>query len=329
LVSLGIKIFMLIKARSLISSGQLSIGILVSFFLYQKPMSVNLREIMYCYGETMSTVGVISKVLSYLDRTPKSKEEGDLAPKTLDGKIVMQNIHFSYPSAPSDKPALKSISLQIHPGKITALVGPSGGGKSSCVSLLKRLYEPQEGQILLDGKPLHCYRKKYFHQKVALVSQNPVLFSGSLRYNIEYGLEKPPLEEKVKEVAEKINAHKFISEMENGYDTDIGECGGKLSEGQKQSLAIIRALLRDPQVIILDEATSKLDVDAEKAVLNEVLARKRTVLIVAHQLRIVEKADHIIFMEDGLVREEGTHQELMNKKGGYFRLKEELFSESS
>ncbi|MEQ2311174.1 hypothetical protein AMECASPLE_016952 [Ameca splendens] len=329
LVSLGIKIFMLIKARSLISSGQLSIGSLVSFFLYQKPMSVNLREIMYCYGETMSTVGVISKVLSYLDRTPKSKEEGDLAPKTLDGKILMQNIHFSYPSAPSDKPALKSISLQIHPGKITALVGPSGGGKSSCVSLLKRLYEPQEGQILLDGKPLHCYRKKYFHQKVALVSQNPVLFSGSLRYNIEYGLEKPPLEEKVKEVAEKINAHKFISEMENGYDTDIGECGGKLSEGQKQSLAIIRALLRDPQVIILDEATSKLDVDAEKAVLNEVLARKRTVLIVAHQLRLVEKADHIIFMEDGLVREEGTHQELMNKKGGYFRLKEELFSESS
>ncbi|MED6267607.1 hypothetical protein CHARACLAT_013950 [Characodon lateralis] len=117
--------------------------------------------------------------------------------------------------------------------------------------------------------------------------------------------------------------------MENGYDTDIGECGGKLSDGQKQSLAIIRALLRDPQVIILDEATSKLDVDAEKAVLNEVLAHKRTVLIVAHQLRIVEKADHIIFMEDGLVREEGTHQELMNKKGGYFRLKEELFSESS
>ncbi|XP_038139436.1 antigen peptide transporter 2 [Cyprinodon tularosa] len=327
-VSLGIKIFMLIQARRLISSGQLSIGNLVSFFLYQKPMSVNLREIMYCYGETMSTVGVISKVLSYLDRTPKTKEEGNLAPKVLEGRVVFQNINFSYPSAPSEKAALKSVSLEIRPGKITALVGPSGGGKSSCVSLLKRLYEPQDGQILLDGKPLHCYQGKYFHQKVALVSQNPVLFSGSLKYNIEYGLEKPPPEEKVKEVARKIDAHKFISEMENGYDTDVGECGGKLSEGQKQSIAIIRALLRDPQVIILDEATSKLDVDAERAVLDEVLNRGRTILMVAHQLRIVEKADHIIFMEDGSVREEGTHQELMKKKGGYFRLKEELFSES-
>uniref|UniRef100_A0A3Q2NX83 Transporter associated with antigen processing, subunit type t, teleost specific n=1 Tax=Fundulus heteroclitus TaxID=8078 RepID=A0A3Q2NX83_FUNHE len=323
LVSLCIKIFMLIQARSLISSGQLTIGSLVSFFLYQKPMSVNLREIMYCYGETMSTVGVISKVLSYVDRTPKSTVEGNLAPQNLDGKIVFQNVNFSYPSAPSDKPALKSVSFEIHPGKITALVGPSGGGKSSCVSLLKRLYEPQEGQILLDGQPLHRYERKYFHQKVALVSQNPVLFSGSLKYNIEYGLEKPAVEERMKEVAKKINAHRFISEMANGYDTDIGECGGKLSEGQKQSLAIIRALLREPQVIILDEATSKLDV------LNEVLARGRSVLIVAHQLSIVEKADHIVFMEDGSVREEGTHQELMNKKGRYFRLKEELFSESS
>lgn len=329
LVSLGIKIFMLIQARSLISSGQLSIGSLVSFFLYQKPMSVNLREIMYCYGETMSTVGVISKVLSYLDRTPKSKQEGDLAPESLDGRIVFQNVSFSYPSAPLDKPAIKSVSLEIHPGKITALVGPSGGGKSSCVSLLKRLYEPQEGQILLDGKPLHRYQKKYFHQKVALVSQNPVLFSGSLKDNLEYGLKEGILPEKMKEVSERINAHKFISEMENGYDTDIGECGGRLSEGQKQSLAIIRALVRDPQVVILDEATSKLDVDAEKVVLNEVLARGRTVLIVAHQLSIVEKADHIVFMEDGSIREEGTHQELMNRKGRYFRLKEELFSESS
>ncbi|KAM4715335.1 antigen peptide transporter 2 [Anableps anableps] len=329
LVSLGIKIFMLIQARSLISAGQLSIGSLVSFFLYQKPMSINLREIMYCYGETMSTVGVISKVLSYLDRTPKSKEEGNLAPKTLDGRIVFKNINFTYPSAPSDKPALKSVSFEINPGKITALVGPSGGGKSSCVSLLKRLYEPQEGLILLDGELLHHYQKKYFHQKVALVSQNPVLFSGSLKYNVEYGLEERPLEEKVKEVAKRVNVHKFISEMENGYDTDIGECGSKLSEGQKQNLAIIRALVRDPQVIILDEATSKLDVDAEKAVLNEVLAHGRTVLIVAHQLSIVEKADHIIFMEDGSIREEGTHQELMKKKGCYFRLKEKLFSEAA
>ncbi|XP_037547591.1 antigen peptide transporter 2 [Nematolebias whitei] len=328
MVSLGIKMLMLIQARSLVASGQLSIGSLVSFFLYQKPMSINLKEIMYCYGETMSTVGVISKVLSYLDRTPKCEKEGDLAPERLEGKIVFQNVTLSYPSSSSDKPALKSVSLELQPGRVTALVGPSGGGKTSCVSLLKRLYEPQEGQILLDGAPLHHYRQKYLHQKVALVSQNPVLFSGSLRSNIEYGL-KDCTVEKVKEVAKKINAHEFISEMENGYDTDIGECGGKLSEGQKQSIAVIRALIRDPQVIVLDEATSKLDVNAEQAVLREALARGRTVLLVAHQLRIVEKADCIVFLEDGSVREEGTHEELMEKKGRYYRLKEQLFSENS
>ncbi|XP_041829386.1 antigen peptide transporter 2 [Melanotaenia boesemani] len=326
-VSLGIKVVMLILARRLISSGQLTIGSLVSFLLYQKPMSNNLREIMYCYGETMSTVGVISKVLSYLDRTPKCQKEGDLAPEQLEGRIIFQNVTFSYPSAP-DKPALRSISMELQPRKITALVGPSGSGKTSCVSLLKRLYEPQQGQILLDGEPLHHYKQKYLHQKIALVSQNPVLFSGSLRYNIEYGLKDCTIE-KIEEVANRIKAHNFLSEMEDGYDTDVGERGGKLAEGHKQSIAIIRALVRDPQVIILDEATSKLDVNTQHDVLQDILACGRTVLVVAHQLSTVEKADHIIFMEKGSVVEEGTHNELMAKEGRYHRLKEELFDRSS
>nr|CBN81728.1 TAP2 protein [Dicentrarchus labrax] len=325
LVSLGIKVLMLVQARSLISSDQLSIGSLVTFILYQKPMSNNLREILYCVGETMSTVGVIAKVFGYLDRTPQCKKDGELAPEKLRGRIVFQNVSFTYPSSPPDKPALKSVSLELQPGKMTALVGPSGGGKTSCVSLLKRLYEPQQGEILLDGEPLHHYQHKYFHQKVALVSQNPVLFSGSLRYNIEYGLKDCTIET-VKEAAEKVNADDLISELESEYDTDVGECGGQLSAGQKQRIAIIRALVRDPQVIILDEATSKLDVEVQHAVLQEVLSCGRTVLVVAHQLKTVEKADHIIFLEKAEVVEEGTHQELMAKRGRYYRLKEELFS---
>ncbi|XP_035527407.1 antigen peptide transporter 2 [Morone saxatilis] len=325
LVSLGIKVLMLVQARSLISSDQLSIGSLVTFILYQKPMSNNLREILYCVGETMSTVGVIAKVFGYLDRTPQCKKDGELAPEKLRGRIVFQNVSFTYPSSPPEKPALKSVSLELQPGKMTALVGPSGGGKTSCVSLLKRLYEPQEGQILLDGEPLHHYQHKYFHQKVALVSQNPVLFSGSLRYNIEYGLKDCAIET-VKEAAKKVNADDLISELESEYDTEVGEGGGQLSAGQKQRIAIIRALVRDPQVIILDEATSKLDVEVQHAVLQEVLSCGRTVLVVAHQLKTVEKADHIIFLEKAEVMEEGTHQELMDKKGRYYRLKEELFS---
>lgn len=324
MVSLGIKILMLVQAHRLISAGQLSVGSLVTFLLYQKPMSNNLREIMYGYGDTVSTVGVISKVFSYLDREPKCKKAGDLAPKKLKGEIVFENVSFSYSSASADKPAaLKLVSMVLRPGKMTALVGPSGSGKTTCVSLLKRLYEPQDGQILLDKEPLHKYKHKYLHHKMALVSQNPVLFSGSLRYNIEYGLREDNIE-KVRETAKKIQAESFISDLDNGYDTDLGESGGKLSQGQKQSIAIMRALVRDPQIIILDEATSKLDTFAQQAVLREILSAGRTVLVVAHQLKTVEKADHIIFLENGEIIEEGTHQELMDKRGRYYCLKEEL-----
>ncbi|XP_034414671.1 antigen peptide transporter 2 [Cyclopterus lumpus] len=326
LVSLGIKVLMLVQARALISSGQLGIGSLISFFLYQKPMTNNLKEIMYCYGDTVSMMGVISKVFSYLDRTPKSQKAGRLAPEELEGRIVFRDVTFRYPSAPDGQPALKSVDLELRPGEMTALVGPSGSGKTSCVGLLKRLYEPQGGRILLDGEPLHHYQHKYLHQKVALVSQNPQLFSGSLRYNMAYGLQGCSAE-KVEEAAKKVNADVFISEMENGYDTDVGECGGALSEGQKQSVAVIRALVREPRVIILDEATSHLDVDAQHAVLQEVLARGRTVLVVAHQLKTAEKADHIVFLEKGVVVEEGTHRQLMARRGRYHRLKEELFSQ--
>uniref|UniRef100_A0A673VUU0 Transporter associated with antigen processing, subunit type t, teleost specific n=1 Tax=Salmo trutta TaxID=8032 RepID=A0A673VUU0_SALTR len=326
MVTVGLKVAMLFLCRRLISAGQLSIGSVLAFVLFQKDMVTNMKHLVYVFGDMLCTVGAAAKVFTFLDRKSDQKEAGELAPAKLQGKLAFHNVSFYYPSRPNT-PALKAVSLELHPGKMTALVGPSGGGKSSCVSLLARLYEPKEGQVLLDGQPLHCYQHQYLHQKMALVSQEPVLFSGSIRHNIEYGLVGCTLE-KVKEAAKSANVHDFICTLEQGYDTDVGECGGQLSSGQKQCIAIARALVREPQVLILDEATSGMDINTQHVV-QGVLAGSvgQTVLVVAHRLQTVEKADQIIFMEGGEVVEQGTHQELMASKGRYHRLKEELFED--
>uniref|UniRef100_A0A8C5AP71 Antigen peptide transporter 2-like n=1 Tax=Gadus morhua TaxID=8049 RepID=A0A8C5AP71_GADMO len=317
LLNVGIKVLILVQGRSLISSGQITVGDLLAFFLYQGPLSASIREFLYATGEFESTAGVIAKVLGYLDRTPNAKPAGRLAPEALAGGIRFQNVTFAYPSTP-DKPVLKSLSLEVRPGKMTALVGPSGGGKTSCVSLLKRLYEPQDGQILLDGQPLHSYQHKYLHQKVTLVPQNPILFSGSLGSNIGYGLENCTLG-MLKEAARRASADGFIESLEQKYDTDMGECGVKLGAGQRQCVAIARALVRTPRVIILDEATSSLDADVQHAVARQLRGQGVTLLVVAHQLRTVEEADHIVFMEGGAIVEQGTHPELMASRGRYHR----------
>uniref|UniRef100_A0A672KR18 Transporter associated with antigen processing, subunit type t, teleost specific n=1 Tax=Sinocyclocheilus grahami TaxID=75366 RepID=A0A672KR18_SINGR len=196
-----------------------------------------------------------SQHLVYMLNTVGSAvKAGDLAPEKLEGRLTFEKVTFSYHSRPNEK----SVTLELSPGKLTALVGPSGGGKISCVCLLQRFYEPKEGEVLLDGKPLYHYQHQYLHEKVAMVSQDPVLFSGSVRYNIEYGLKDSTLE-RVKEAARKANAHNFIWKLEQGYDTDVGECGVQLSSGHKQCIAIARALIRNPQILILDEATSHMD----------------------------------------------------------------------
>ncbi|XP_012692561.2 antigen peptide transporter 2 [Clupea harengus] len=324
MVTVGIKVLMLLQGRVLISTQQLSMGSLLSFVLYQKDMATNMKHLVYIYGDMLSTATSSVKVFQLLDRKPKMKEEGSSAPQQLKGKLAFHNVTFSYPSSP-DIQALKNVTLEVGAGKMTALVGPSGGGKSSCVSLLQRFYEPQEGEVLLDGKPLHFYPQQYLHSKMAMVSQNPVLFSGSVRYNIKYGL-KGCSDEQVEEAAKRANADNFICKLEDGYNTDVGECGGQLSSGQKQCIAIARALVRRPQILILDECTSSMDVntqEAVQAVLNG--AEGQTVLVIAHRLQTVERADHIIFMDNGEVLEQGTQQQLMDMKGQYYRLKEKLF----
>ncbi|NP_001006594.1 antigen peptide transporter 2a [Danio rerio] len=326
MTELGMKVAMLYYGRLFIQYGQMSTGNLVSFILYQQDLGDNIRTLIYIFGDMLNSVGAAGKVFEYQDRKSEVSIDGNLMPKDLKGHVKFQKLTFSYPRRP-DHNVLKDFSLELKPGQITALVGMSGGGKSTCVSLLERFYQPQQGTILLDGKPLQDYQHKYLHSKVAMVGQEPVLFSGTVRDNIAYGLQGCSME-RVKEAASKANAHSFISKLEKGYDTDVGERGNLLSGGEKQRIAIARALIREPQVLILDEVTSSLDTESEQMVQQALsCCPTQTLLVIAHRLKTIERADQIVVIDSGELVEKGTHEELMEKKGSYYKLRERLFSD--
>uniref|UniRef100_A0A8C9GQ87 ABC-type oligopeptide transporter ABCB9 n=1 Tax=Piliocolobus tephrosceles TaxID=591936 RepID=A0A8C9GQ87_9PRIM len=216
---------------------------------------------------------------------------------------------------------MENVSFSLCPGKVTALVGPSGSGKSSCVNILENFYPLEGGRVLLDGKPISAYDHKYLHRVISLVSQEPVLFARSITDNISYGLPTVPFE-MVVEAAQKANAHGFIMELQDGYSTETGEKGAQLSGGQKQRVAMARALVRNPPVLILDEATSALDAESEYLIQQAIHGnlQKHTVLIIAHRLSTVEHAHLIVVLDKGRVVQQGTHQQLLAQGGLYAKL---------
>ncbi|PNJ82116.1 ABC-type oligopeptide transporter ABCB9 isoform X5 [Pongo pygmaeus] len=216
---------------------------------------------------------------------------------------------------------MENVSFSLSPGKVTALVGPSGSGKSSCVNILENFYPLEGGRVLLDGKPISAYDHKYLHRVISLVSQEPVLFARSITDNISYGLPTVPFE-MVVEAAQKANAHGFIMELQDGYSTETGEKGAQLSGGQKQRVAMARALVRNPPVLILDEATSALDAESEYLIQQAIHGnlQKHTVLIIAHRLSTVEHAHLIVVLDKGRVVQQGTHQQLLAQGGLYAKL---------
>uniref|UniRef100_A0A8C4Z5D7 Transporter associated with antigen processing, subunit type a n=1 Tax=Gadus morhua TaxID=8049 RepID=A0A8C4Z5D7_GADMO len=287
-----------------------------------RPLPSVLQTLISIFGDMLSSVGASKKVFEYLDRTPQCTM-GTLAPEQLRGHVTFSDLRFAYPSQP-DSPVLQGFNLVLKPGTLTALVGVSGGGKTTCASLLQTLYRPQHGAILLDGHPICSYQHHYLHRKVSVVTQEPVIFSRSIRDNIAYGLPDCSLDD-VQQAAKKANAHNFISQLEKGYDTEVGERGG-LSKSEKQRVAIARALVRRPQVLILDEFTSSLDADSEVKVLQALSSGSApTRLVIAHRLKTVEEADHIAVIGQGRVLEQGSHRELMEARGSYYQLWEKLF----
>lgn len=314
---------------TLVLRGAMSAGSLVSFMLFQQSLSSAFQALGDVFSALSAAVGAADKVVELMKRQPAVAETGALAPAQFQGKITLQDVSFHYPARPTMR-VLSGLSLTVRPGEIVALVGPSGGGKSSIVKLVERFYVPDQGRVLIDDRPVGDYDRKWLKQRVALVSQEPVLYARSIRRNILYGLEEEdglppdevPTQEDVEQAARLANAHDFICSLPEGYETECGEKGVQLSGGQKQRIAIARALVRRPSVLLLDEATSALDADSE-AVVQEALDRtmkSRTVLVIAHRLSTVQDAHRIVVIQHGQVAEQGTHDELLEAGGVYASL---------
>ncbi|CAD6184877.1 unnamed protein product [Caenorhabditis auriculariae] len=289
----------------------------ITFLLYQMQLGENLYSLSYVFSGLMESVGASRKVFEYMNRKPGFEMNGKMRPD-VNGAISFENVEFTYPSRPKN-PVLKDLTLKIGAGETVALVGPSGGGKSSIVSLIEHFYEPQSGNISLDGIPIKDIAHIYYHQKIALVAQEPVLYDGSVRYNILYGCDWAT-EDDMLTAAKTANVHEFVMELEKGYDTNCGEKGVQMSGGQKQRIAIARALVRNPSVLILDEATSALDAESEALVQQALTrcAKERTVLIIAHRLSTIEKADRIAVIYKGSLVQTGNHTELMKDTAGLY-----------
>jgi ABC-type multidrug transport system fused ATPase/permease subunit len=270
----------------------------------------------------MKASGSSERVFHLIDRIPKIRYKGGLLlPSKIKGEVIMENIHFSYPSRP-DVEVLKGLNLKLAPGTITALVGKSGGGKSTIVSLLEGFYYPTKGKILLDGIDIQNIDPHDLHKHIGIVSQEPILFGTTIANNISYGNHNVSIN-KIIEVSKLSNSHSFISSFPEGYNTIVGERGIRLSGGQKQRIAIARALLIDPTLLLLDEATSALDSESEFLVREalERLMKGRTVLIIAHRLSTVKNADLVCVVENGKIIEQGTHSQLLfNPSGIYAKL---------
>ncbi|VIO95856.1 ABC transporter family protein [Brugia malayi] len=312
----AILIAVLFYGGHLVLSGKMTVDNLISFLLYQMQLGENLYNISYVFTGLMESVGASRKVFEYMMRKPKILHVG--TKKTpVNGEVKFDSVSFTYTSRPNN-PVLQDVSFTVHPGQTVALVGPSGGGKSSIVSLIEHFYECDKGCVLIDGNPVADYDHEYIHQKIALVAQDPILYEGTVRDNIVYGCDWAT-EEDVLNAAKIANAHNFIMETEKQYDTNCGEKGIQLSGGQKQRIAIARALVRHPAILILDEATSALDAESEHVIQDAIAqcSKDKTVIVIAHRLSTVENADQIIVINKGRVVQQGRHDDLLEQDGIY------------
>ena len=305
----------------------LSIGDLTQFLLYLMLVAIGVGSLGSLWGDFMAGIGASNRVFEIIEREPPILDVGDTL-KSLQGTIEFRNVFFSYPTR-TDVEVLKGINFEIKPGQVMALVGSSGGGKTTIASLLPRFYEPQSGKIFLDGVDLQTLQPSWLRENIGIVSQEPVLISSSIEENIRYGRPNAT-DQEVKAAAQAANAMEFILSFPEKFKTSVGEKGIQLSGGQKQRVAIARALLKNPKILILDEATSSLDTASEHLVQEALqrLMQGRTTLVIAHRLATVKNADIIFVVQDGKIVQKGRHEDLARETEGlYYQLLKRQFTQ--
>ncbi|WP_419883197.1 ABC transporter ATP-binding protein [Peribacillus sp. B-H-3] len=301
-------------------NGPLSVGTMVAFIGFIDRLYNPLRRVVNSSTTMTQTLASMDRMFEFIDEKYDIEDKPDsISLNHVEGNLDFENISFAYDE--SEEPVLKNLNLHVRKGETIALVGMSGGGKSSLVSLIPRFYDVSSGRILLDGTDLRDFKVRSLRDKIGMVLQDNILFSESVVSNIRMGKPDATMEEVI-EAAKAANAHDFIENLSEGYETKVGERGVKLSGGQKQRVAIARVFLKNPPILVLDEATSALDLESEHLIQEalEELAKERTTFIVAHRLSTITHADRIILIEHGEITEMGSHEELMRRQGGYYNL---------
>lgn len=305
-------------ARGILSDSGMAPGVIISFIMYLQMFFRPIRMIADRFNTLQMGIVSSNRIFDLLDSDEHIADEGDYVPKDFRGEVKFKNVWFAYNE---EEYVLKDISFEAKEGETIALVGATGAGKSSVINLLSRFYEINKGSIEIDGHDLKEYDLSALREKIGVVLQDVFLFSYTIRNNITLG--NPNIsDDKIREAAKLVGAKKFIERLPGGFDYNVMERGSTLSVGQRQLISFVRAMVYDPQIIVLDEATSSVDTETEEMIQNaiEQLMKGRTSIVIAHRLSTIQNADRIIVLDKGEIKESGTHQELLDKNGYYANL---------